>query len=129
MTVAVAHSETARGKAALHAAAQEALVRGDSLAVLRIIPGVDDPIGEDPELKAQIAAELNDYSGLSWELRSGPEGYDTAESLLELADGAGANLLVLGSRRRRPVGKLILGSVVQRVLLESTIPVLVVKAN
>lgn len=51
-----------------------------------------------------------------------------AESLLELADQVGASLLVLGSRRRTPIGKLILGSTVQQVLLKSLIPVLVVKA-
>ncbi|MFT4164019.1 MAG: universal stress protein [Microlunatus sp.] len=129
MTVAVAHSDSPRGKAALHAAAKEALLRGESLSVLRIIPGVDEPTEDDPKLREQVAEELSEYSELSWELRRGPEGYDTSESLLDLAEEAGATLLVLGSRKRRPVGKLILGSVVQRVLLESTIPVLVVKAR
>jgi len=35
---------------------------------------------------------------------------------------------VIGSRKRTRVGKLILGSVVQRVLLDAEIPVLVVKS-
>lgn len=40
----------------------------------------------------------------------------------------GADTLVLGSRRRTAVGKLMMGSTVQRVLLDSPVPVLVVKA-
>ena len=50
-------------------------------------------------------------------------------SLLDLADEVGASLLVLGAKRRTPVGKLLLGSMVQRVLLDAQIPVLVVKAS
>lgn len=129
MTIAVAHSDSARGKAALRAAAEEALLRNQPLAVLRIIPGVDEPATEDPTLHAKVAAELVGYPDLTWELHSGPEGYDTSEALLDLADKSRATLLVIGSRRRRPVGKLILGSVVQRVLLDADIPVLVVKAS
>ena len=129
MTVAVAHSDSPRGKAALHAAAKEAILRGESLAVLRIVPGMDEPVDHDPEIESEVAAELAEYADLSWELHRGPAGFDTSESLLDLAEESGATLLVLGSRKRRPVGKLLLGSVVQRVLLESTIPVLVVKAR
>ena len=129
MTVAVAHSDTARGKAALRSAAAEALLRGEPLAVLRIIPGVDKPGTEDPALIEQLATELADFSDLDWKLHTGPEGFDTADALLGLAEQVGASLLVIGSRRRRPIGKALLGSTVQQVLLKSLIPVLVVKAT
>lgn len=129
MTIAVAHSDTARGKAALHSAATEALRRSEPLAVLRIVPGVDKPRAEDPVLIKQLTDEFADFPDLQWELHTGPEGYDTADALLDLAEEVDASLLVIGSRRRRPVGKLILGSTVQQVLLKSLIPVLVVKAS
>lgn len=128
MTVAVAHSETARGKAALRSAAQEALWRGEPLAVLRIVAGVDAP-RDDPALTKELGVELAEFTDLSWELYATPEGFDTADSLLELAEKVDASLLVIGSRRRTAVGKLLLGSTVQQVLLKSLIPVLVVKAS
>ena len=128
MTVAVAHSDTARGRAALRSAAEEAIRRGEPLAVLRIVPAVDEP-PEDRALTRQLAADLADFGDLTWELHAAPEGTDTAGAVLELAEKAKASLLVIGSRRRRPIGKLILGSTVQRVLLASQIPVLVVKAT
>ena len=129
MTIAVAHSETARGKAALRKAAEEARLHDEPLAVLRIVPGVDEPRTGDPELIEQLAAELADFSDLTWELHTAPEKFDTADALLDLADKVGASLLVIGSRRRRPIGKVVLGSTVQQVLLKSLIPVLVVKAT
>jgi nucleotide-binding universal stress UspA family protein len=128
MTIAVAHSDSDRGRAALKRAAEEAQYRGEPLAVLRIVPGVDEVTTQDPALNERIAAELADYSNLKWQVHSAPEGFDSAESLLDLAEEVDASLLVIGSRKRTRVGKLILGSVVQRVLLDAEIPVLVVKA-
>ncbi len=128
MTVAVAHSDTPRGKAALLAAADEALLRGQHLAVLHIIGGVDEVQTNDPAVEQQVTDLLADIAGLTWTLHTAPEELDTAEALLEQADNAGATLLVIGSRHRTKIGKFLLGSTVQRVLLESTIPVLVVKS-
>ena len=52
---------------------------------------------------------------------------ELAEAILGLATSEQADLLVIGSRRRSPVGKLIMGSTVQRVLLDAPMPVLVTK--
>ena len=129
MTVAVARSRSARGEAALRAAAAEAVRRNEDLAVLHIVPGVDEAPPDSPAFTEEVTGQLTDFPDLVWSLHSGPEGWDTADGILELADDVNATLLVLGSRKRRPVSKLLLGSVVQRVILDAQIPVLVVKAS
>ncbi len=127
MTVAVAYFDSDRGRAALRYGAEEARFRGQPLVVLRIIPGVDEVTEEDPKLLEQVGAELTDFADVSRTLRTAPEGFDTAEALLDLAEEVDASLLVIGARHRTRVGKLLLGSTVQRVLIEAQLPVLVVK--
>jgi nucleotide-binding universal stress UspA family protein len=53
---------------------------------------------------------------------------ETADALIGIAEELRPVVLVIGLRRRSPVGKLILGSNAQRVLLDASCPVLAVKA-
>ena len=46
-----------------------------------------------------------------------------------VAEETNADFIVIGLRRRTPVGKLILGSNAQRILLDAPCPVLAVKAE
>jgi nucleotide-binding universal stress UspA family protein len=66
--------------------------------------------------------------GVSYELNQ-PVGVDAAEELLTAMERGDADLLVIGIRHRNPVGKLLLGSVAQQLLLECQKPVLAVKPD
>ena len=62
------------------------------------------------------------------EVRQLVRGMDPADDLVNVAQDVEADIIVIGLRRRSPVGKLILGSNAQKILLDATCPVLAVKA-
>ena len=70
-----------------------------------------------------------DEAGVSYDLRQLVRGFEPAEDLISIAEANNAELIVIGLRRRSPVGKLILGSNAQRILLDAHCPVLAVKAG
>ncbi|MFW3386310.1 universal stress protein [Kocuria sp. CPCC 205274] len=55
--------------------------------------------------------------------------HDAGDQAIAVAQERRPELIVLGIRRRSRVGKLIMGSVAQKILLEVDCPVLVVKAH
>ncbi|RRD57376.1 universal stress protein [Comamonadaceae bacterium OH2545_COT-014] len=55
------------------------------------------------------------------------ESHSAWRGILEAAESAGADLIVMGSHGRRGLEKLVLGSVAQRVLANAKLPVLVVR--
>jgi nucleotide-binding universal stress UspA family protein len=129
MTVAVAHQVSATSRKALVQAVQEAKYRETDLAVLHVVDSIDHDREEAYRLGVSDEIEKVVQEGsISWRLHLATAGPDLAGALLELVDSVGADLLVIGARRRSPVGKALLGSVAQTVILEANLPVLVVKA-
>jgi nucleotide-binding universal stress UspA family protein len=51
---------------------------------------------------------------------------EPGESILEAALAEGADLIVIGSHGRGPIGRRILGSVSQHVVMRAAVPVIVV---
>ena len=133
MSVAVAHQPTATGRLALREAAQQAGYRKTRLTVIHITDSVDLDLIEahTATLRDDVATALAEVSisDLDWDLAMAPGNgvENTAATILELAEKADAELLVIGARRRSPVGKALLGSVTQSLILDADIPVLVVK--
>ena len=130
MTVAVAHQVSATSRKALVQAAQEAKYRDTDLAVLHVVDSIDPDRQEAYRLgiSDEIEKVVGQDSSVPWELHLATAGVDLAEALLKLVDTVGADLLVIGARQRSPVGKALLGSVAQSVILHASLPVLVVKA-
>ena len=118
LRIVVGYSSRPEGRAALARAVTEARLRAAGLVVLH---GAEDDLDE---LGADLVA-----AGVPYELKAPGDGGDAAEELIEMADEVGAAFIVIGLRRRSPVGKLLLGSNAQRVLLDASCPVLAVKAE
>jgi len=134
VTVAVAHQPSATGHLVLREAAREAALRNISMTVIQVTDAVDLDVTDahTAGLSDEVSSVLGEsgVGSVDWKLELVPGTTDdTAESILHIATRAGAELLVIGARRRSPVGKLILGSVTQTLILEADMPVLVVKAT
>lgn len=126
--VVVAYTPRADGRAALHRAVEEARLRGLRLVVVNASRGdaLVDPAFAPPEDVDAVRTLLDD-TGLPHEIRQQPSGHEPAEQVVDIADEVGAELIVIGMRRRSAVGKLLLGSTAQRILLDARCPVLAVK--
>lgn len=129
MTILVAYAPDPSGEAALTAGIEQARERQEGVVVVNGTRGdaLVDPRFSPERTWEQVRSEL-EGSGLDFELRQ-PMGPDVADLVLETAEEVGASMIVVGLRRRTPVGKLILGSTSQRILLDAGCPVLAVKAD
>jgi nucleotide-binding universal stress UspA family protein len=132
MSIIVGYIPTREGRAALRAARSEALLRQDKLVVVNSHRGgrdfdADEAQRFEDEL-GRVQHDL-DEAGVEHEVRALVRGNEPAEDLVEVAEESNGQLIVIGLRRRTPIGKLILGSNAQRILLEATCPVLAVKAG
>lgn len=130
-TIVVGYVPKPEGKAALRRAAEEAKLRGSRLVVVNSHRGGrefdrEDAIESESQLQ-EVKSELASH-GVEHDVRQLVRGMDPAEDLVNVAGEVDAELIVIGLRRRSPVGKLILGSNAQRVLLDAPCPVLAVKA-
>ena len=117
------------GAVALRHGLAEAALRGYAVVVVNASHGdalVDQRYAGGDALAA-LDQEL-DASGVPSEVRQGVVP-DVAEEVLRVAEEVSARLVVLGLRRRTPVGKLLMGSVAQRVILDARCPVLAVKPD
>jgi nucleotide-binding universal stress UspA family protein len=131
VSIVVGYIPTREGRAALRRAAAEAELRKADLIVINSESGTNF----DPDDTARFESALQGLrdrlakAGVAVEIRHLVRGKEPAEDLIEAAESSHAELIVIGLRRRTPVGKLILGSNAQRILLDATCPVLAVKAT
>lgn len=124
MTVVAVHSANPPGQAALQLAAEEALLRAEDLVVVST-ESTAPTLGALRQLLGSTSDAL-ETAGLNLSIEASPLS-DPSDAVVQVAQLHEAQLIVIGLRRRTPVGKLILGSIAQRILLEATCPVLAVK--
>jgi nucleotide-binding universal stress UspA family protein len=130
-TIVVGYIPKPEGQAALRRAVEEARLRGSRLVVVNSHRGGERFGGEESAETEEQLADVHDTlenEGVDHEVRQLVRGLDPAEDLIHVAEEVGAEIIVIGLRRRSPVGKLILGSNAQRVLLDAPCPVIAVKA-
>lgn len=128
MTILAVLAGTHADAAVLAAAATEAQLRADDLVVVPVGDGQSDGLtAEDVRAQLQELNEGLDDPGI--DISIGHSALkDPADAVVQVSQQQDAQLIVLGIRRRSPVGKLLLGSRTQRILLEATCPVLAVPA-
>ncbi|MFF8938428.1 universal stress protein [Streptomyces paradoxus] len=130
MTILVGYVPSPEGEAALRAAIDEARRREEKLLVVNTTRGdayVDTRFAHEPDL-SHVREELSAL-GVDFDIRQVLGARDAAEEIIDLAERTDASLVVIGLRRRSAVGKLIMGSAAQQILLGVGCPVLAVKAE
>ena len=132
MAIVVGYVATKEGRAALKRAAEECVLRGTKLVVISSHRGGKDfDVDEAGKFESELSRvqSMLEEQGLQHEVRQLVRGNDPAEDLISVAEEEHAEFIVIGLRRRSPVGKLILGSNAQRILLDASCPVLAVKGD
>ncbi len=130
VTIVVGFVPTKEGRAALSRAVEEARGRRTRLVVINSNRGsrdFDDEATRAAEAELQATTDELSAEGVEVEVRQLVRGNEPAEDLIAVAGETDADLIVIGLRRRTPVGKLILGSNAQRILLDAPCAVLAVK--
>ena len=88
------------------------------------MPGSGGAAATEEEVRAELEEQGADLEGVT--IRRGPDR-EIGEFLLSTVEEVGASLVVIGLRRKSPIGKLNLGASARRVVLGAPCPVLAVK--
>lgn len=126
--ILLAYVPSATSEAALAYAIEEANRRDARLLVLASERAPDPRKARGVTDQRPLPERLAE-TGLEHELRTVPRRDDPADDILDAIDSEPVALVVLGIRRRTPIGKILLGSTSQRVAIEAPVPVVLVKPD
>ena len=129
MTILVAYVPRPEGRAALDKGIEIATRRQERLVVVNASPGgkEDETVlvdGYEGERVEERLAQLP----IQAEFKQFVRGRSTLDEIEALVTELNVSVLVIGLRKRTAVGKLLLGSMAQEILLNVSCPVLAVKA-
>ncbi|MDA8039482.1 MAG: universal stress protein [Actinomycetota bacterium] len=130
MNVVVGFTRSSEGRAALERAKNESRMRGARLVIVHSSRGgshesAEDAAADTAELE-RVDLELS-TAGIDHEIRKLARGGTPADDVIAVANESDDALIVIGLRRRSRVGKLMLGSNSQDILLQADCAVLAVK--
>jgi nucleotide-binding universal stress UspA family protein len=130
MTILVAYVARPEGHAALDKGMEIAKRRNERLVVVNASPGgaKEDASMIDVQEVERVEKLLKD-AGVNAEFKQFVRGKSAVEEIEALVESLQVSVLIIGLRKRSPVGKLIMGSVAQELLLSASCPVLAVKAK
>jgi len=130
MTILVAYVPRPEGRAALDKGIEIATRRNERLVVINAGPGgrQDDPNIVNGYEVERVEERLSTLP-IAAEFRQFVRGKSAIDEIEELVTALQVSVLVIGLRKRSPVGKLLLGSMAQEILLNVDCPVLAVKAT
>lgn len=128
MSIIIGYVPNERGEAAYAKALSLAADLDQELVIMNSSgrhSHIDPRLAAESDLEALVARAREAGVAARTERSAGADG---PEALIEASHAEDADMLVIGIRKRSQVGKLLLGSDAQRILLEATCPVLAVKA-
>lgn len=129
MTVVLAHIPNAAAEPAFETALEQALYRRTNVVLVNATRG--ESLVDPKFASAESLTDLHrraDERGVMLGIER-PVGPDIPGAVLAVATQNKADLIVLGVRHRSAVGKFLLGSVAQRIILDAECPVLSVKSE
>ena len=130
MTILVAYVPRPEGQAALDKGIEISKRRNEPLIVVNASPGgrKEDPAFADVQ-DAERVQKILDNAGVKAEFKQYVRGKNAVEEIEAMVVSMAVSILIIGLRKRSPVGKLIMGSVAQELLLSVSCPVLAVKST
>jgi nucleotide-binding universal stress UspA family protein len=129
VTILVAYVPRPEGQAALDKGIEIATRNQEDLMVVNATPG--GPKGEPSMANVQDVERVEKLlagSGINATFKQFVRGKSPIEEIQDMVDSLPVSLVIIGLRKRSPVGKLLLGSVAQEILLTVPCPVMAVKA-
>jgi nucleotide-binding universal stress UspA family protein len=127
VTIVVGYAPSTQGKAALRAGVRYAARTGSPLLVAahqHAAGGGGATAATEEEVRSELEEQGADLAEVT--VRRGPDR-EIGEFLLSTIEEVQAELVVIGLRRKSPIGKLNLGASARRVVLGAPCPVLTVK--
>ena len=124
MTVVLSYVPSIAGRGALPFGFAEARMRGTEVVV---VADGDSSSSPDFVVDLETARTTADAGDVTYSVADHEPGLSHADALIDASYDDDVDLLVIGQKRRSPVGKLLTGSIVQRVLLDAQCPVVALK--